>query len=126
MMIRVSTETAETAFINKHLKLSGNPEYNPDSRMLKWLEMYLRSSYRSGDRYFHYNPSEHGKLVNYSIGTAQGDWTHGKFTRIILYFKTEDSYKLIDISAQAFKKYCRKNHMSTKDVLNYCIGKGLI
>ena len=126
MMIRVSTETAETAFINKHLGLSGNLGYNPDSQMLKWLEMYLRSSYRSGDRYFHYNPSEHGKLVNYSIGTAQGDWTHGKFTRIILYFKTDNSYKLIDISAQAFKKYCRKNHMSTKGVLNYCIGKGLI
>lgn len=114
-MTRISTETA---FINRHLSLSNNPGYNPNSRMLRWLEMYLRSSYRSGDRYFHYNSLEHGRLVNYSTETAQDDWIHGKFTRIVLYFENGDSYELIDISARAFKRYCRKNHMNLRDMFD--------
>lgn len=114
--MKSNMESKETSYINHCIRLIERPSFKPDETMLEWIRQYLSSSYRSGYRYFHYNPKVHGEIVSYGITKEKGN-PLGKNTLLVVYFKTCDSCEEVSVSLREFKKFCRRNHLSRKNIL---------
>lgn len=109
-------ESKETTYINHCIQLIERPSSKPIDTMLDWIKQYLSSSYRSGHRYFHYDPKVHGEIVSYGVTKKKGN-PLGKNTLLVVYFKTCDSCEEICVSLRGFKKFCRRNYLSRKNIL---------
>lgn len=85
-----------TKIINKYIGfLAGR-----DPIIICWIKSYLKSSYRVGNIYLHYN----GEVTHYCLSIDYSKAKHHKTNRLLVY---NGQCLIANLGIYNFKKYCR-------------------